>query len=144
MAWKNSRPRPTSNGMKITVFTSNQARHISLIEELSKVADEVFAVVETVTVFPGEVADFYAKSETMRAYFKRVILAERAVFGEPRFLPRNVQVIPLKLGDLNRVSLTSLKDGFSSDRYIVFGASYIKGPLIDVLVEHKTLNIHMG
>ena len=130
--------------MKITVFTSNQPRHISLIEELAKIADEVFALVETVTVFPGEVADFYAKSETMQAYFKRVILAERAVFGEPRFLPKNVRVMPLKLGDLNRVPITSLKDGLSSERYIVFGASYIKGSLIDVLAEHKALNIHMG
>ena len=32
----------------------------------------------------------------------------------------------------------------SSDVYVVFGASYIKGWLIDLLVERKALNIHMG
>lgn len=130
--------------MRITVFTSNQARHISLIEKLADVADEVFAVVESVTVFPGVVADFYAKSETMQKYFTKVIHSEQEVFGTPRFLPKNVHVMPLKLGDLNNVAQESLKDALSSDRYIVFGASYIKGELIDFLVEQKALNIHMG
>ncbi len=130
--------------MKITVFTSNQARHLSLIEALAKIADEVFAVTESVTVFPGEVADFYAKTPTMQAYFKRVIAAEEKVFGQPRFLPKHVRVMPLKLGDLNKVPMEAFRDALTSDRYIVFGASYIKAPLIDFLVEHTALNIHMG
>ena len=67
--------------MKITVFTCNQPRHLSLISALAKVADEVFAIQECVTVFPGTVADFYRKSDVMQAYFSRVIAAEKEVFG---------------------------------------------------------------
>ena len=52
--------------MKITVFTSNQPRHISLIESLSKIADKVFAVQECNTIFPGEVDDFFKKSDVMQ------------------------------------------------------------------------------
>ena len=38
----------------ITVFTSNQPRHVSLIKELSKVCDKVFAIIESNTVHPGK------------------------------------------------------------------------------------------
>ena len=39
---------------------------------------------------------------------------------------------------------TQLIDALHSDVYVVFGASYIKGWLIDFLVEHRAINIHMG
>jgi hypothetical protein len=65
--------------MKITVFTSNQPRHISLIESLSNIADKVFAVQECNTIFPGEVDDFFKKADLMQQYFKNVINAEKGV-----------------------------------------------------------------
>ena len=52
--------------MKITVFTSNQPRHLSLIKDLSIIADEVYAIQECNTVFPGEVKDFFDNSEIMQ------------------------------------------------------------------------------
>ena len=67
--------------MKITIFTSNQPRHISLIESLASVADQVYAIQECSTVLPGRIEDFYKKSETMQTYFRHVIEAERKVFG---------------------------------------------------------------
>lgn len=48
--------------MKITVFTSNQIRHLSLIADLASIADEVFAIQECNTLFPGETADFFKSS----------------------------------------------------------------------------------
>ena len=44
--------------MKITIFTSNQPRHISLINKLSFICDEVYAIQECNTVVPGQVQDF--------------------------------------------------------------------------------------
>lgn len=44
--------------MKITVFTSNQPRHLSLVEKLASIADTVFVIQECNTAFPGKVADF--------------------------------------------------------------------------------------
>lgn len=130
--------------MKITVFTSNQPRHISLIESLSSIADEVYAIQECNTIFPGKVDDFFRRSEVMQEYFSHVIEAEKTIFGQPRFSPSNVKSISMKLGDLNRLELNALKPALESDYYIVFGSSFIKGELCEFLVQHKALNIHMG
>jgi hypothetical protein len=130
--------------MRITVFTSNQPRHVALIESLAGVADVVFAIQECNTVFPGRVDDFFRKSDVMRDYFSRVIAAEREVFGGPRFGSANAFQLPIKMGDLNRIDLDSLKPALESDVYVVFGASFIKGPLCDFLVKRGALNIHMG
>ena len=94
--------------MKITVFTSNQPRHFSLIKSLAEFATEVFAVQECLTLFPGSVADFYQKSDVMQNYFKKVIEAEREIFGDVSFLPENVRALPLRSGDLNFLSIDIL------------------------------------
>ncbi|SEQ52370.1 Formyl transferase [Ectothiorhodospira magna] len=130
--------------MKITVFTSNQPRHISLIKSLAVIADEVFAVQECNTVFPGQVEDFFKKSDVMQNYFENVMRAEKEVFGLPMFLPSNVQSLSLKSGDLNKLNMEILKPALKSDFYIVFGSSFIKGELIDFLVSKRAINIHMG
>ena len=47
--------------MKITLFTSNSPRHLSLAEGLAAIADEVLVIHECVTAFPGEVEDFFVE-----------------------------------------------------------------------------------
>lgn len=130
--------------MKITVFTSNQPRHLNLIESLSKVSDEVFAVQECTTVFPGKVKDFFDNSVVMQKYFNYVMEAEKNVFGNIKFLPRNVRQLVLKSGDLNKVSMGVLEEALKADVFVVFGSSYIKSPLVDFLIDQKAINIHMG
>ena len=133
--------------MTVTVFTSNQPRHTALIESLSEVAEHVYAVQECNTVFPGQVPDFFRKSEMMREYFSHVLAAERRMFGPPRFPTsrrRNVTQFPVKMGDLNLLPLESLSPALNSDLYVIFGATYIKGPLCDHLVRNRAVNIHMG
>jgi hypothetical protein len=130
--------------MKITVFTSNQPRHVALVSALAGIAEQVYAVQECNTLFPGEVEDFFRKSEVMQRYFRRVIDAERQVFGGARFPPANVRTLALRMGDLNRLPLTVLEPALDSDVHVVFGSSYIKGALCDALVERGALNIHMG
>ena len=129
--------------MKITVFTSNQPRHISLINSLASIANKVYAIQECNTVFPGEIKDFFDNSDVMNTYFKHVRDAEKEVFGEISFLD-NVSHLAIKSGDLNKVNRDILAPALDSDVYVVFGASYIKGWLIDYLVEKKAINIHMG
>lgn len=130
--------------MQIAVFTSNQPRHIALIEALTQVADKVFAVQECNTALPGVVDDFFRKSEVMQAYFRRVLDAEGAVFGRPRFVPEGVRTLSLKMGDLSRIEMNALGEALDADLFVVFGASYIKGPLCDLLQQRRALNIHMG
>lgn len=137
---------------RITVFTSNQPRHVALIESLAGICDEVYAVQECTTVLPGRVADFYRKSDVMQRYFQRVLAAEADVFGSPRFpmtsterRPRaNVHQLAIRMGDLSLLDLDTLGPALTADRFVVFGASYIRGPLCDLLVKRRALNIHMG
>ena len=130
--------------MKVTIFSSNQPRHLNLAKQFSQIADQVFLISEVNTVFPGQVADFFRKSDVMQIYFSNVITSEKKIFGEINFLPANVSSLAVKSGDLNKLNDFQLKDALSSDIYVVFGASYIKGWLIDFLVENNALNIHMG
>jgi hypothetical protein len=130
--------------MKITVFTSNQPRHLALISRLARISEVTYAVMECNTVFPGRVQDFFKKSDVMQAYFANVMRAEKTLFGDLSFTPANARVMPIKGGDLNFLEREPLGAALESDAYIVFGASYIKGWLIDFLVDRRAINIHMG
>ena len=130
--------------LKITIFSSNQPRHLELANRLAYVASEVFFVSEVNTVFPGQVDDFFKKSNTMQKYFNNVLAAEKNLFGDIHFSSGNINHIAIKMGDLNFVNYSQLKPALSSDYYVVFGSSYIKGWLADFLVENNAINIHMG
>lgn len=130
--------------MKVTIFSSNQPRHLRLANEFAQISDQVFFVSEVNTVFPGVVEDFFKKSDTMQEYFENVISSEKKIFGDVRFSAENVRTLSIKSGDLNRLERGQLADALQSDIYVVFGASYIKGWLIDFLVANKAINIHMG
>ena len=132
--------------MKITLFTSNKTRHNYLIDLLSTISEELYVVQECETIFPGKIAGHYEKSKKIREYFVKVEEAESKVFGKSYInnLKKNIKILPLVFGDLNKCSIKFLSDFLKSDLYIVFGSSYIKHELIDFLVEKKAINIHMG
>ena len=132
--------------MKITLFTANQARHNYLINLLSSVATEINVVQESSTIFPGIVPGHYPASDTIKEYFSKVINAQKELFGNSYIsgTKKNLNLLPLESGDLTRCSIEYLSDFLKSDIYVVFGSSYIKGELVDFLVNHKALNIHMG
>lgn len=130
--------------MKVCLFTSNSPRHLALAEKLSTISESVHVIQECSTVFPGQVEDYYRKSPVMQDYFGRVIEAEREVFGTPRFLPSNVQQLALRMEDLSIARVEMLEPALDADVVIVFGASYIKGALVEALIARDAINIHMG
>ena len=130
--------------MKITIFSTNQVRHIYLVNLLSKIADEIFYIKECNTIFPGKHKDFYNNSDIMKTYFSKVLDSERKVFGELVFTKKNIKTLSLRWNDLNSLELNQLQEAFDSDLYIVFGASYIKGWLVEKLISKNAINIHMG
>jgi len=130
--------------MKITVFTSNQPRHVALINSLSDFADETFAFLECSTLLPGIVPDFYSSSPTMGEYMNQVRIAELAQFKKRQYILPRAQILPMKSGDLSYLPHELVEEALQSDFYLVFGSSYIKGWLIDFLVEQGAFNIHMG
>lgn len=130
--------------MRVTVFTSNQPRHLALIAKLAVVADTVHAVIECNTVFPGRVEDFFKKSPVMQRYLSQVMTAEQEIFGGLTFPPANVKTLSLKLGDLSMLDREPLRLALESDVYVVFGSSFIRGWLVEELVANSAINIHMG
>lgn len=130
--------------MRITIFTSNQPRHLALINKLSSIATEVYAIQECTTAFPGLVQDFYNKSEVMQMYFQNVLTAENKIFSDLSFSKSNVKTLCIKSGDLNLLNTQQLNDALHSDVFIVFGSSFIKGWLIEFLIDKRAINIHMG
>ncbi len=125
-------------------FTSNQPRHLHLIKALSEISEELYAIQECKTLFPGKVKDFYEKTEVMQEYFTRVKESEHNIFGNVDFLPTGIHRLAIKYGDLSKIDLSILDKALHSDVYVVFGASYIMDELVDFLVENKAINIHMG
>jgi len=130
--------------MKIAVFTSNQPRHIALVEALAEIADEVIAVIEAGSALAGRIASPNDPPTVFKNYFAKMFAAEDQVFGQPRFLPTNVQVLALGKGELNDIAQDALRPALDADHQIVFGASYIKGELCDRLVSAGAINLHIG
>lgn len=130
--------------IKISVYSSNQPRHLALVQKLSRVAAEINFVCEATTVFPGQTKDFFSNSAVMKKYFQNVQMAERQLFGSCSFTPPGVRTLVLKTGDISRLEKEVLASCLDADYHVVFGASYIRGWLADVLVARKATNIHMG
>ncbi len=130
--------------MKVTVFTSNQRRHNYLVSQLASICETVYVVQECNTIRPGIVKDFYDNDDVMGRYFSNVVASEDRIFGPFAFHPQNVSSLSLKFGDLNSLPLSVLQPCLDADVIIVFGSSWIKGELIDELLERKAVNIHMG
>ena len=132
--------------MKITLFTSNNKRHNYLINLLSEISSELYVVQECGTIFPGIVLGDYPSSSTMKNYFENVNNAQLKIFRNSYInnSKKNIKFLPMVFGDLNRCSLNFLSDFLKSDIYIIFGSSYIKGDLVEYLVDKRAINIHMG
>lgn len=132
--------------MKITLFTSNNKRHNYLINLLSEVSDELYVIQECGTIFPGIVPSHYQASSIMKKYFDNVNTAQSQLFGKSYInnKKKNIKVLAMLLGDLNRCSMEFLSEFLTSDVYVVFGSSYIKGELANFLIKHKAINIHAG
>ena len=132
--------------MKITIFTSNHSRHNYLVNSMSEICDDVYVIQENRSLFPGTDNSFYHKSKIIEKYFQYVKHAENIIFKKNHIEQKkaNINILPIAFGDLQKIAFNDLKKFLQSDFYIIFGASFIKGELIDFLINKKAINIHMG
>jgi len=131
--------------MKITLFTSNQLRHVYCINQLAKICDTLNVIIESRTIFPGKIEGFYEKNSEIEKYFNKVIKAEKKIFKDKFICNKGkINILPVTLGDLNKIKFNSISQFLKSDIYIVFGSSFIKGNLLNFLIKKKAINIHMG
>ncbi len=132
--------------MKVTLFTSNNHRHNYLINLLSNFCDELWVVQECKTLFTGKNDEKYKNKNIVEEYFNKVLDAQNKIFKNEFVNKNNKNIKTLRVlhGELNKLSLSFLKDFLKSDIYVVFGSSYIKGDLVDFLVKQRAINIHAG
>jgi len=124
----------------ITIFTGQHPRHLSLIQRLASIADTVYVVHEV----SGSLIPSKDRSEVMRQYFKGVASAERKYFGEVQFTLPNVRTISILSGDASGLELSVYGDALSAEAFVVFGASFLKGPIGQFLEDHRAINCHVG
>jgi len=130
--------------MKVTIFTSNKSRHVSLINKISSIASETNAIVETSLETKNSSSKSFINTKEFKNYFSNVYNSEKKIFGENSRIDKNVNLMTIQFGDLSGLEKNSLKSALDANYFIVFGSSYIKGWLAEYLVEKKAINIHMG
>lgn len=131
--------------MKITLFTSNNSRHIYLINSLLKICSKLNVVMESKTIFNGLNKGQYNKNKIIENYFSKVEKAQKKIFKNKILTnKKKLKILPISMGDLNYLKKNEFKEFLKSDLYLVFGSSYIKGSLVKFLIKKKAINIHMG
>jgi len=125
---------------KVAVFTSNQPRHIALLQKLADSGFEVRAVVEA----NGLQHIGVQVSSSRRRYLAQMFAAEAKYFGNSTLTPSGIRTLSIPMGYINSLEPSQLTDVLDCDRIVVFGSDYIKGWLINELVDRKALNIHLG
>lgn len=132
--------------MKITLFTSSNQRHCNLINLLSKISKKLFVIQEKKKSISKKYKINYPNSNILKEYFKNVSNAEKKIFKKKSINKslKNINLLSINQGELKNISLNKIKNFFKSDIYIVFGCSFIKGELAEILISKKAINIHAG
>ena len=128
--------------MNITLITSDQIRHNYLVNLLSNIATKLNVIQEK----KKKKLNQNKISNLMKNYFLKVDDAQKKVFGNAAIdkKNKNIKLLSLENKELEKCSLNSLSDFLNSDIFIVFGSSFIKKDLVNFLIDHKALNIHLG
>ena len=122
--------------MKITLFTSNSLRHNYLINMLSACCEKLFVIQEDVTKISKTTLKKDSNSILMKKYFNEVMLAQKNIFKKKIYKVKkeNTNIISIQEGELNKLCLSKIDNFLKSDIYIVYGSSYIKGDLVEFLI----------
>ena len=128
--------------MNITLITSDQIRHNYLVNLLSNIATKLNVIQEKKTFFSNQ----NKISNLKKNYFLKVDEAQKKIFGNTAIdkKNKNIKLLSLENKNLEKCSLNFLSDFLNSDIFIVFGSSFIKKDLVNFLIDHKALNIHLG
>ncbi len=132
--------------MKVTLITANDIRHNYLINLLAKNFEQIFVIQESFIDLDKKSQKVDAKENLVVDYFRKVSKAQHVIFGHENFstYSNNVEILKIRSGKINNISLIDFSKFLNSDIYIVFGSSYLKGDLIKFLIKNNAINIHMG
>lgn len=122
--------------MRVACLTSNQPRHLSLVEALVEAGHDVSAIIEPKPFYPG------GDSAILRTYWAYVREAELSVFGDRCW--SKVPTVTVRPGEINQLPFSVMQAVLQSDRVVVFGCGYLRGEFADALIAGGALNLHAG
>ena len=120
--------------MNIAVFTSIAPRHIALCNALARLGT-LFVVQEK----PSP----RTPSPVMEHYWQHVNNAQDTVFGDPQLDIHGLSAT-IPMGTVNSAAAPVIDLLGDIDAVVVFGSSWIKGPLLKWCMDRNAINIHAG
>ena len=131
--------------MKITIFTADQPRHNYFINKISEISDQVYVIQEKKNIITNGHDDLELSSIKSN-YFYLVNEAQEKLFGNHKIIKneKKINLKKIQMGQLSSLKIDEMKKFFSSDFYLIFGSSYIKGSMLKYLSNKSAINIHMG
>ena len=122
--------------MKIGLITGNKLRHNALGSYLNQSGYEVIQISEINE--SNKITD-----SVIENYFKSVNKAEEKLFESMKWQQYVENKITLNKGEINSIP-SSINPLLSCDFIIVYGSSFIKGELFNLLSKKNTINLHIG
>lgn len=117
--------------MTILLLTSIGLRHFALAQALGALGE--------VTMIAETRRPLLPAGPAMQEYLARMTAAEAEVFGSECAAPSRVHVRPF-----GTFSACPLLGAGVYQRIVVFGASWIQGPMAEDLIAHDAVNLHAG
>ena len=127
--------------MKLLVSTSNALRHKFVANTVTQHADEALVIAECQpqAASPESHAGFFP---ALAAHFRLREEAEQAWFaGHDAF---RAGTLPVVYGEVNSATVQRVISAWHPELAIVFGASLIREPLLSLLPQGRTVNLHLG
>lgn len=125
--------------MRALFLTANALRHKYLVNELSNEFDETLVVSECKNSVPEP---DYDGDDLVKQHFAQRDKAELLYFGTSHTFCGNV--IPIPYQQVNTNYILNQIQIFSPDVVVVSGSSIIKTPLLSLLKNVPTFNLHLG
>lgn len=128
--------------MKVILITSTALRHAAVAHRLAEKHDVAAVVRQQKDVFA-----YYRGDEGLsliEKHFARLGEEEAKFFGSRPWDAYRGRVKPVAWGALNSPEVAALLEETNPDAVVVFGCEIIRSPLLELLPEGRTFNLHQG
>lgn len=125
------------DNLNIGLITGNSLRHNALGSYLKKLGHEVLQISEVNN------SNKTKNSSVIENYFQFVDTAEKEVFNASEWHQEVNEKILINKGELNSIP-SSISPLLKCEFIVVYGSSFIKGELYDLLSKKNTINLHIG
>lgn len=122
------------------ILTSNAVRHKYLANTVAQIASEVLIISECKSL-PNDEKEIDVKDCVSEHFIKRDKMEQEFFVNNKYF---RFPSLPILYGEANSRFVYSTVKEFNPDLIIVYGASIIRRPLLDLMPRGRIVNLHLG